>query len=205
MTWPNPLVALDAETESCGQKRADPRSHIFVAAVIYHGGASRPVRIRNMSRGGALVECAAPPPVHSAVRLCRGSLSARGVVAWQRGGSAGIRFDGDIEVAAWLPKGNRPQAQEQVDAIVHAYRSKAGRGMHHLASPAAVTTNNEINLQLLEIRDLLHQAAEELAGNPAIAASHAQSLQAIDLSAHRLEKLAGVLAGGAQIPPSTGS
>src|SRR5690606_7676700 len=135
MRWQNPLVALDAEALLCGQKRSDPRSNIFVAAVLNHDGASTPVRVRNMSRSGALVECAAPPAVQSAVRLCRGSLSVRGSVVWLSGERAGVRFDADVDVAAWLPKGNRPEGQDQVDAIVHAYRSQGGVGIHP-TSPA---------------------------------------------------------------------
>lgn len=206
MTLPKPYVAFDAEADSCEQQRSDPRSNIFVAAVLYHNGESCPVRIRNMSRSGALVECAAPPPVQSAVRLCRGSLSARGVVVWVRGERTGIRFDGNVEVAAWLPKGNRPEGQDQVDAIVFACRSRATPGPHLRPVPVPPTTNMEIVVQLLQLRDSLNQAAEELAGDAAIAASHAHALQAIDLTAHRLEKLAGFLSGsGGQTPPSTGS
>ena len=207
MVWQNPLVALDAEAELCGQKRSDPRSNIFVAAVLYHDGISAPVRIRNMSRNGALVECAAPPAVPSMVRLCRGSLSVRGTVVWLRGERAGIRFDADVNVAAWLPKGNRPegQGQEQVDAMVHACRTDAADSNHDPFSPVPAATNMEAVVQLLQIRDSLKRAADELAGNSAVTAEYAQALQAIDLSAHRLDKLAGVLAGSGQIPPSTGS
>ena len=205
MVWQNPLVALDAEAELCGQKRSDPRSNIFVAAVLNHDGVSAPVRIRNMSRNGALVECAAPPAVPSTVRLCRGSLSVRGSVVWLRGERAGIRFDADVGVAAWLPKGNRPEGQEQVDVMVHACRTDAAGSNHDPFSPVPAATNMEAVVQLLQIRDSLNRAADELAGNSAVTAEHAQALRAIDLSAHRLDKLAGVLAGSGQIPPSTGS
>ncbi len=205
MTWQNPLVALDAETNLGGQKRSDPRRNIFVAAVLNHDGASTPVRVRNMSRSGALVECAAPPAVQSAVRLCRGSLNVRGSVVWLRGARAGIRFDAEVDVTAWLPKGNRPEGQAQVDAIVDAYRSRGADGLHEYSSPAPAAANMEVVVQLLQIRDSLNRAADELAGNSAITAEHAAALQAIDLNAHRLDKLAGVLAAGSQIPPSMGS
>lgn len=205
MTWQNPLVALDAEADLGGQKRSDPRRNIFVAAVLCHDGTSTPVRVRNMSRSGALVECAAPPAVQSGVRLCRGSLSVRGSVVWLRGERAGIRFDSDVDVAAWLPKGNRPEGQAQVDAIVDAYRSQGADGLYQYSSPAPAASNLEVVVQLLQIRDSLNRAADELAGNSAITAEHAAPLQAIDLNAHRLDKLAGILAAGGQIPPSTGS
>lgn len=206
MTLPKPYVAFDAEADSCEQQRSESRSNLFVAAVLCHGEGSTPVRIRNMSRGGALVECAAPPSVQSAVELFRGRLSARGRIAWQQGDRAGIRFDEDVDVADWLPNSSCPEAQTQVDAMVHACRSLAASGLHLPPSPALAMTNMEVARQLLGLRDSLNQAAEELAEVAAIAAGHAHALQAIDLTAHRLEKLAGFLSRrGGQTPPSTGS
>jgi hypothetical protein len=57
------LVALDANDHDSGrQQRADIRSNMFVMAVLYCDGCSAPVRIRNLSRSGALIESAVIPP-----------------------------------------------------------------------------------------------------------------------------------------------
>lgn len=204
MTLPKPIMTVDAEADFSEQQRCEPRSNIFVAAVLYHCDGSTPVRIRNMSRGGALIECAELSPEHSKVRLCRGCRVARGRIAWRRGNRAGIRFDGVVDVAAWLPNGDRDKDQQRVDAIIDECRSAAPTGLEQLA-PATAISNLELIRQLLGLRESLNQAAEDLAGNAAVAAGHAQALQTLDLAARKLDKLAGRLADIGQIPPSTGS
>jgi len=58
--------------------RVESRSNIFVMATIYAPGGSTPVRVRNMSRTGALVEAPVLPAAGSRVRLSRGSLTVVG-------------------------------------------------------------------------------------------------------------------------------
>ena len=204
MTLPKPMIAFDAEADFGEQQRCEPRSNIFVAAVLYHCDGATPVRIRNMSRSGALIECAELTAGDSEVRLCRGSRVARGRIAWQQGNRAGIRFDGIVDVAGWLPNGDRDKDQHRVDALIEECRSAPATGFEQHA-PAKAITNLEIIRQLLGLRESLNQAAEDLASNAAVAAGHAQALQALELAAHNLDKLTGRLAELGQIPPSTGS
>ena len=204
MTLTKPLVAPDAESDFCEQQRCEPRSNIFVAAMLYHCDGSTPVRIRNLSRSGALIECAELTPEGSEIRLCRGSRVARGRIAWRRGDRAGIRFDSVVDVAGWLPNGDPDKGQQRVDAIIDECRSAAPTGLEQLA-PATSISNLEIVRQLLGLRESLNQAAEDLASNAAVAAEQAQALQTLDLVAHKLDKLAGRLTDIGQIPPSTGS
>lgn len=204
MTLPKPIVAFDAEAGFREQQRCEPRSNIFIAAMLFHCDGSTPVRIRNMSRSGALIECSELSCEDSEVRLCRGSRIARGRIAWRRGNRAGIRFDGVVDVAGWLPNGDRDKDQYQVDAIIDEYRSDPAIRFEQLA-PAKAITNLELIRQLLGLRESLNQAAEDLVSNAAIVAGHVQALQAIELAAHKLDKLTGRLADVGQIPPSTGS
>ena len=82
-----------------------PRSNIFVMATLYAAGGSTPVRVRNMSRSGALVEASALPPAGTGVRLCRGSVSVAGEVMWVDEHKAGLRFASPTAAADWLPGG----------------------------------------------------------------------------------------------------
>ena len=85
MTTLTPLLAADAPSApDPAHQRAEVRNNMFVVAVLYGAGGSVPVRVRNMSRGGALVESADTPGEGQHVRLSRGSLSVRGHIAWQR-------------------------------------------------------------------------------------------------------------------------
>ena len=203
MTALTPLLAPDAAFDATrAQQRAEMRSNMFVAAMLYGGDGSVTVRIRNMSQGGALIECSQAPPEGAPVRLTRGSLSADGHVAWARDNRAGIAFGGAVAVADWLPRGNKATAQQRVDAMIHACRTGAAAPTDAPAGPGVA---DEIRKQLLEFGDALNLAAAELAADPAVAANHPLALQTLDVTTQRLEKVAAALAGRDQIPPSTAS
>lgn len=204
MSPPTPLLAPVAEPDAGVQQRADPRRNMFVAAALYHADGSMPVRLRNMSRGGALIEGEALPIEQSPIRLCRGSLSIAGHVAWQRDRRAGIRFDAAAEVADWLPRGRPLTGQERVDAIVHACRVAPGASAAIATAPTTIGDADAIQ-QLLAIRNALNAAAEDLAGDAAVVMAHADALQAIDVLTQRLGRLAEGLAALPQIPPATGA
>ncbi len=197
MTALTPLLAHAAACDpDPAHQRADVRNNMFVRAVLYGDGGSAPVRIRNMSRSGALIESSDIPTEGLNVRLSRGSLSVRGHIAWRRDNRAGIRFDTTIEVSDWLPRGSKPTGQQRVDEMVHACRTSGRDGVEGPAAP--ITANQaEAIRQLLDCRDTLNAVAEELAGDTAIAVGHPAALQTIDVTAQMLEKLASRLAGSA--------
>ncbi len=194
MNASTPLLAPDAADKAGPtQQRVEVRSNMFVTAVLSCDRGSAPVRIRNMSRCGALIESAIIAPEQTPVRLSRGSLSVRGHVAWRRDNRAGIRFDVAIEVTDWLPRGNKPSGQQRVDEMIHTCRTSSGNGGE---STAALTASQADAIrQLLDCRDALNSVAEELAGDMAIATGHPTALQRIDVTAQMLEKLASNMAG----------
>lgn len=199
-----PMLAPEAPHDGNeAQQRADVRSNMFVMAVLYCAGGSAPARVRNMSRGGALIESAVIPPVATEVRLSRGSLGVSGHIVWRSENRAGVQFDAAIAVSDWLPGGNRPTGQQSVDEMIHACRTATAPEPE--AAPSPWVTIAEARRQLLEFSDLLNVAAGELASDIAVASGHPTALQSIDVAAQKLEKLASLLPDGPQIPPSTGS
>ena len=187
-----PLLAPDADADTRhAHQRNDARSNMFVTATLYSDGGSSPVRVRNMSRGGALIESDILPPEQSRVRLSRGGLSVDGQIVWRRDNRAGIQFDAGVEVGNWLPSGNRPSHQQRVDEMVKACRSApAGNGEE---SPPPAAGQAEAIRRLLDLRDTLNAVAEELAGDTLVAMAHATALQKIDVAAQALDKLASTL------------
>lgn len=194
MTALTPLLAPDAVYDPAAHQRAEVRNNVFVSAVLHTDGGSVPVRIRDMSRGGALIESAVIPPEDSPVRLIRGSLSANGHIAWRKDNRAGIRFGCSIEVGDWLPRANGPTEQQRVDEMIHACRTATAEGDESIA-PATASSKAEAIRQLLDYRDSLNAVAEELAGDLAVAKGHPTALQALDMTAGMLAKLAARLAG----------
>jgi hypothetical protein len=193
MNSPRPLLAPDAETHpGYAHQRAEERSNMFVMATFYCERGSFPVRVRNMSRGGALIESAAIPLEESRVRLSRGSFSVRGQIIWRDDKRAGVRFDADVEVGDWLPGVNRPSHQQRIDQIVEECRDHPVAG----AEPAASSSFGQATAigQLLDLRDMINGIAELLAGDTQIAIAHATALQKLDIAAHSLDTLASALA-----------
>ena len=83
--------------------RREPRTSLFVMATLYTPTGSSPVKARDLSSGGALIEAGVIPPVGTRVRLCRGSLNITGELVWCRGERAGLRLESSLSVAEWLP------------------------------------------------------------------------------------------------------
>ena len=82
------------------ESRGGHRSNVFLAATLVVAGTSVPVRVRNISARGALIDGGKLPPEGTAIELRRGSLAATGAIAWHVSGQCGVRFDADIDVAS---------------------------------------------------------------------------------------------------------
>jgi hypothetical protein len=74
------------------QKRSTRRSRVFLAAVLEVCGSSQEVRIRDVSREGALVETPTPLKQNEDVGLFCGESALAGRVVWVDGVWCGIDF-----------------------------------------------------------------------------------------------------------------
>ena len=172
------------------EHRLETRSNIFVTATLYASGGSTPVRIRNLSPSGALVEAAALPPSGSAMRLSRGSLSVAGEVVWVAGPKAGLHFVSGVAVNDWLPHGNRGNGQQLVDELVHQARLGTIAKAAPNDPPPGPSTILATAEELRNYQGMLERAGDDLAADRAIAARYVTQLQLIDGVAQALAKLA---------------
>ncbi len=195
-----PLIAPGADADAAAaaaealavQRRAEPRSNIFLVAMLASQEASGSVRVRDLSPSGALIEGAALPSVGAAVRLTRGSLSVSGSIVWVKENRAGVRFDSTVTVADWLPNGHRPTAQQQVDEMVHSYKARPAAEDRRAAQAAASGALHpaKIARELLELQEALNAVAEKLVGDAATAERYSGALQTLDITAQKLGLLA---------------
>jgi hypothetical protein len=85
------------------QARRERRFAVDLAATLCgEAVADVPIRLRDLSRGGALGECAFPPPVLSKVILVRGALAIEARVAWAGRGRFGLEFARPIRATELL-------------------------------------------------------------------------------------------------------
>jgi hypothetical protein len=160
--------------------RLDPRSNVFLGAVLYAGSKSCPVRIRNLSASGALIDGPNLPNDGAKVRLQRGSVCAVGEVAWKRENLAGIRFAEPISVPEWVkPAGHA--GQRRVDMVVAAVRDDLTAG----AKPES-TMGAEDPPSLKLLSQELQQICQTVTDLPNISVELAEAVARIDAVAQAL-------------------
>lgn len=179
---------MDIQTKNrvpANDGRDQPRTHLFVIAVLSSSAGSSPVRIRNMSPSGALVEAAILPPPGMKVLLKRGSLTASGTVAWQSDRKAGIAFDATVFVADWMCR-KRINHQDKVDEIVSGLRQGA----------ASVATTDDgpfsVHCELALLRTELEQLGNALANDTILVVTHPE-IQSLDIAMQRVDRISRFL------------
>jgi hypothetical protein len=81
---------MDESSQS--QNRKTRRSNVLMAASLELSGTSVPVKLRNLSADGALVEGDKLPIEGASILFRKGDLSMPGNVAWVKGRQAGVSF-----------------------------------------------------------------------------------------------------------------
>ena len=74
------------------QNRKARRSHVLMSASLELSGTSVPVKLRNLSADGALVEADTLPVEGASILFRKGDLTVQGHVAWAKTRHAGISF-----------------------------------------------------------------------------------------------------------------
>lgn len=85
------------DQSSVTQNRRSRRSNVLLTATIEVAGEMLPVKLRNLSAEGALVEAELLPATDSAIVFHRKDLCVRGKVAWVGGNHAGISFNRNLD------------------------------------------------------------------------------------------------------------
>lgn len=91
MLNPN-AVSGDMDESSQTHNRKTNRSNVLLTASLELSGASTPVKMRNLSSNGALVEGADLPVEGSELLFRKGDLAIKGRVVWTSERYAGIAF-----------------------------------------------------------------------------------------------------------------
>ena len=179
--WFAEVIEATVEPQVTDQSREHERSNVFLGAVLSAAGKSIPVRVRNLSVAGALLDGSDLPPEGVRVELRRGTLAVRGEVAWAGGAQRGIRFNGPIDVASWVrPIGHA--AQRKVDRAVESIR------LGRLPSNPEPKTS-EVQ-DLVSLSDQIREIAEKLACSSNVSTETAEQLLKLDAIAHTLLQLA---------------
>lgn len=174
----------------------------MLSATIAAGAFKIPVRIRNLSETGAMIEGATFPPLGTILTLYRADLEITATVIWIAVGRCGIAFIGRASVDEWVAGVRRPGGQEErgqtgVDTIQAALRSGASQ-----QSEIAPAAHRPVNVELLDgriaeelayVRRLLDTISDELSDDPIMLQRHSRNLQSLDAAGQLLGHLASVI------------
>ena len=83
---------LGMDQSSANQNRKNRRSNVLMSASLELSGTSVPVKLRNLSADGALVEGDKLPVEGASILFRKGDLSVAGTVAWVKERQAGVAF-----------------------------------------------------------------------------------------------------------------
>lgn len=108
---------LPPETDT-GQRGAK-RARVLLSAVLRTGLGDTPVRLRDMSSTGALIETGKALPVGTEVLFIRGATMVPARIAWAGPGKLGIQFAEPIDEAELLVHiGRRPPPPPAPEPVV---------------------------------------------------------------------------------------
>lgn len=196
----------EIEAEGRVEDRVAPRTNLLLAATAEVGGRSLPVRIRNLSETGAMVDGAGLPEAGMPLILMRGDLQVAATVAWAAGSRRGVRFGGPTPVSEWT--GGKPRTidctglrdQRRVDAIQAEARAdpasaRALRSPEPAAPTPAVSPDLDKRLadELGYVQRLLEGLGDELIADLLLIQRHGKSLQSLDLVGQILGHVSTIL------------
>jgi hypothetical protein len=178
------------------------RTNLLLAAAIESDTLKVPVRIRNLSETGAMIDGAAFPPIGATLILRRLDISVKATVVWHASGRCGIRFEGQVSVPDWVAGVSRADAgampgQVRVDAIQAAPRTGGQPPIvaprSSPAGPKSDIADERLADELAYVYRLLDGVSDELADDPVVLQRYMRSLQNLDIAGQIIEQLAAVL------------
>ena len=165
------------------------------------GTEQAPVKVRNMSASGAMVDTPLAPTRGTSVDLMRGPLVARGTVIWSSGNRVGLRFSSEVSVKDWLapPTAVHQQRVDEIVALVKAGGLPPGdpASLDRTAARDA-RTHEQLVDDLAATMRLLSDLEDDLAACDETLARHGVKLQNLDIAMQMLRAVSAEL-----IPDST--
>lgn len=186
-------MSYNAKMSAQGELRREARSELFLSAMLEEAHGSRPVRIRNISSGGALVDADRPPAINADVQLIRAHLKVQATVAWSEGSRCGLKFRKPISTEYWVPSLSA-QRQMEVDRRLEDIR----RGLVNTAGDVSEqkdpnTIRDRVAEEIAALGRGVEQALDELATFAPLVVRMPHTMQQLEIVAQSLGHLGRVL------------
>ena len=117
------LAAKGAATRPAQLPSREPRVRIIRAALLHYNGEVRGARLRNISSGGALIECREEMPTGAVIQL---DFAAGGLIEAEIRWSKGTQFESPVQGKVQPEAASADQADRQAGFGAHAELSVGG-------------------------------------------------------------------------------
>lgn len=193
-------MAMDAPP---GMTPRLPRKTVMLAATVVVGTMSIPVRIRNLTQAGAMIEGEWCPRVGTSLTLRRLDKSVSAKVIWNHGGQCGLSLDHSVLVDEWIAGAGSTDrgpgaGQTRVDLVQAAIRGGAiftAEALTPASEPAAAPPIDEaVAAELARVKRMLDAVSEELTDDIEVLMRHERAMQNFDIAAQIIAELATVMA-----------
>jgi len=178
-----------------------PRKNVLLSATIEAGKLKVPVRIRNLSESGAMLDGTVLPDPGTALTLRRLELEIGATVTWCESGRCDVAFDGLVSVEDWVAGNCLPirfvkPGQARVDEIQSALR-RGDAPPQEAPPPTRPVPVDELDHRIAGevemVRRLMETVGDEFSEDPALLMRYAEALQRFDFGCQILAHLAAVL------------
>lgn len=185
------------------------RSRVMLAATIITPDRSVDVRIRNLSRTGALIEGDIVLEAGTGIELLRGHNAVRAEVAWARPGRCGVKFASSVVIEDWVGSAGRPLSSAAPAAPAAAAPDRGEPPPSWLVVESGPQeTGDRLSARLAEeiayIGRVVEAVGVDISANPAIVHRHAVSLQNCRNAASLLDDIARVLRADDRVQAAQG-
>ena len=180
--------------EDSSERRVSTRASLYLAATVYHEDCPYPVKIRNISSAGALLDAQTDLPSGALIQLVRGHLIAIGVVAWSSNGRYGLKFSGGIDVQRWRANPANTE-QQRIDEIVRLVRAGAVPLPINTPFSDLPTDIEGLSDDLQRASDLLERLGDRLAKDGIVVAQYPAELQNLDIALQVIAAVGAILSG----------
>jgi hypothetical protein len=176
------------------ERRAATRASLYLAASLYHDGHAAPVKIRNISATGALLDSAAIFAAGTLVQLVRGSLIVHGLIAWAQNGRYGLKFSGSIDVHQWRMAPANAE-QQRIDDVVRLVKAGAVPLPVNLPPSDPPADVESLWEDLQRASDLLAKLGDRLGRDGIVVAQYPTELQNLDIAMQVIAAVGAILSG----------
>lgn len=172
--------------------RAYRRTKMFLSATMELKDSACPVKVRNLSPTGAMIEAREMPNPGTTLMLSRGGLAAAAEVVWSKPEFFGVRFTMDVDVARWIAEGvSQSSGKAPLTKGVTASEADSSHAAERSFDDTVVLSR--MSEEISYLGRVMGHVGHLLSEDPLLRHRHGRIIQEVAMGEEKLDQLAAVL------------